>query len=146
VEIMLWQANHFICDGRIQAASGNFAAAGWSALHAAWVCDDVADTEFGAAEGPRAEGFRRRAIALFGAAKAAGQTITEEAAGDMVLMADLHRRLGDFHEVAELCQAGAERHPDSPSASIRAAQAAQGRLGAFLQCAHVGAKIRLSDT
>jgi hypothetical protein len=99
-------ANHFRCHALIQTAAGNHAGAGWAALNAAWICDDDGKEAEGAAQA-----CRREAIASFTTAREAGQQITGEADGDMLLLADLNRRTGQFAEAVAICNRGIAAHP-----------------------------------
>ena len=67
-------ANDFLCFAQIVGSANAPATAGWSALHAAWACDDEGKQ--------RAAGTcRSRAFDLFEAALAAGDKIVDEEGG-----------------------------------------------------------------
>lgn len=73
--------------------------AGWSALHAAWVCDDA-----GAVEGARL--CRARAIELWQRGKTAGQLFCDDMASEFALVTDLYRRMGEFEHATVTCAEG----------------------------------------
>jgi hypothetical protein len=70
--------------------------AGWSALHAAWVCDDTGHTE-GACR------CREQAIEYWKRGKHAGQAFSEDFASEYALVADVHRRLAQFELALVTC-------------------------------------------
>jgi hypothetical protein len=70
--------------------------AGWSALHAAWVCDDASDDV-------AARRCRARAIELWQRGKAQGQIFCDDMASEFALVTDLYRRMGQFEHAAVAC-------------------------------------------
>lgn len=88
-------ANDFLCLAQIAEKANSPGEAGWSALRAAWACDD---------EGLEhaASACRSRAYGLFEMALAAGQEIVEEGGGHWVVLVDVLRRAGRFEEGREL--------------------------------------------
>jgi hypothetical protein len=69
---------------------------GWSALHAAWVCDDE-----GAADA--AIRCRRRTIELWQHGKTAGQLFCDDMASEFALVTDIYRRTGEFEHATVTC-------------------------------------------
>ena len=70
--------------------------AGWSCLHAAWVCDDL--NESGAATLCRAD-----AIEHWQRGKRAGQTFGDDLASEFALVTDVYRRMGEFENATVTC-------------------------------------------
>jgi hypothetical protein len=70
--------------------------AGWSALHAAWLCDDAGDEE-------AARRCRARAIELWQRGKAQGQIFGDDLASEFALVTDLYRRMGQFEHASVAC-------------------------------------------
>lgn len=68
-----------------------YSAAAWSAIHAAWVCDDAAIAQ-------AARNCRLRALALINTALAEGQPLFEKQVELAVIYADLLRRTNQFEE------------------------------------------------
>jgi hypothetical protein len=94
------QASRFVCRSLLDEAAGDLPTAGWRRLHAAWVCDDIANVE-------EAREQRRAALALFERARAQGKLAMKSVAGgDQLLLADLARRSGEFAQALEFCEAG----------------------------------------
>jgi len=94
------QASRFVCRSLLDEAAGDLVTAGWRRLHAAWVCDDVANVE-------EAREQRRAALGLFERARAQGKLAMKSVAGgDQLLLADLARRSGEFEQALEFCEAG----------------------------------------
>jgi hypothetical protein len=94
------QASRFVCRSLLDEAAGDLPTAGWRRLHAAWVCDDVANVE-------EAREQRRAALELFERARAQGKLAMKSVAGgDQLLLADLARRSGEFEQALEFCEAG----------------------------------------
>jgi hypothetical protein len=93
-------ANRFVCRSLFDEAAGEYAAAGWRRLHAAWACDDA-----GRADDAREQ--RLAALECFERARAAGQRILQSViGGDALLLADIARRAGDFGRAAAYVAAG----------------------------------------
>jgi len=55
---------------------------------------------------------RRDAIFHFTRAKEAGEEFAGGNPGDLLLLADLYRRTGQFDQVVALCQRGLAEHPE----------------------------------
>lgn len=98
-------ANRFLCWAIIQEEVGEFATAGWSAVRAAWVCDDEGASE-------AADLCRLQAVRLFGRASQAGVVFAGGRGADEALLADLLRRAGHFDEIDKLVESGLQRKPD----------------------------------
>ncbi len=98
-------ANSFLCSSIILAAQGEFTRAGWSSLHAAWVCDDER-----AAQG--ALHCRQRTVNLFQEALANGQMIARQADAGDALLVDVLRRSLQFTLALSLCEDGLRKHSD----------------------------------
>ena len=90
-------ANSFLCAAFIQEQQGQLTDAGWSCVHAAWVCDDEHNTT-------AAQYCRHKAVALLQQATDAGQTIYEDPEHAALLLADLMRRAGEFAAATAHCQ------------------------------------------
>jgi hypothetical protein len=81
--------------------------AGWSALHAAWACDD-------AGEDNSAVRCRERTIALWRKAKAAGQQFADDLASEFALVTDVYRRMGEFGHAIVACSEGLDLEDVQP--------------------------------
>jgi hypothetical protein len=114
-------ASMFLCSSLIQAAARKESAAGWDALHAAWTCDDEA--------AERSELCRRKAIALFLAARAKDHPFAKGRATEDLLLADLYRRNQQYDQVDAVCADGLAQRPDQLMRAVMLAQRqlAQGR-------------------
>ena len=97
-------ANRFLCWSMVQEASGNYPEAGWTALHAAWTCDDAEAVD-------AARDCRRRAIALLRIAQATGMEFSQNPSNEAAILADLLRRSSLFDEVLEACKEGLAANP-----------------------------------
>lgn len=95
------KANEFICHALLLERLGQYADAGWTCMHAAWVCDDGAFSE--------AAGLcRRMALRAWNVGKTHGQAFHDSHASEFLIVADLHRRLGEFEHALTACNEGAE--------------------------------------
>ncbi len=90
------KTREFLCYAAILSHVGQNADAGWSALHAAWACDDAGD-EIAAIQ------CRKRAIALWQKGKKAGQPFGDDLAMEYSLVTDLYRRCHLFEEAVITC-------------------------------------------
>lgn len=88
-------ANSFLCESLIEEVSGNYSAAAWSVIFAAWACDD-AGTE------GRARTCRNRAVAMIRKAHESGQRISRDDGVEIGIEVDLLRRAGRMDEASEL--------------------------------------------
>lgn len=100
-------ARPFLCHAQILARVGQFADAGWTCLHAAWVCDDCDATEASAmARGLALEYWRR--------ARQAGTEFGEPGLED-TLVTDLLRRMGRFEDALIHCSQALDAVTDEES-------------------------------
>lgn len=88
-------ANAFLCRALIKVKLGELGDAVWSAMNAAWACDD-----HGTAEAARR--CRHRAIALWKRADGEGARIFDEKGFKYLLLMDLYRRTSQFDEAAHV--------------------------------------------
>ena len=95
------KATQFLCYALVLEKSEQFADAGWTALHAAWICDDAKDIA-------NAASCRRRAIELWKQAKAVGQAFMDNDFEEFGLVADVHRRVEEWDEARAAAQGGLE--------------------------------------
>ena len=100
------KARQFLGWAAIQEAIGEYGGAGWSSLHAAWVCDD-ADKVKGAAECRQLalERFTRQLMQL------GHITGLDEPSIIRLVLADLCRRTGQFEPAARWARDGQELNP-----------------------------------
>jgi hypothetical protein len=89
------RANTFLCLALLYEQDGQLADAGWSAVHAAWVCDDAEAADSGRRCRLRADELLKEAVAR-GDVAATGTT-------DAVRI-DLLRRAGTFDAALALCE------------------------------------------
>jgi hypothetical protein len=90
------KAREFLCYSAILSHVGQHADAGWSALHAAWACDDLGDDV-------AAVQCRERAIAHWQKGKIAGQSFGDDLAMEYSLVTDLYRRCHLFEAAVVTC-------------------------------------------
>ncbi|MCC7339693.1 MAG: hypothetical protein IT170_01295 [Bryobacterales bacterium] len=95
------KANEFICYALILERVGQYADAGWTAMHAAWVCDDSSSQE-------AASLCRQMAVRSWTAGKRQGQAFHETHESEFLIVSDVHRRLGEFEHALTACNLGAE--------------------------------------
>lgn len=95
------KATEFLCYAMILENSGLFSDAGWTALHAAWVCDDAKNADMAA-------NCRRRAIDLWKEAKRNGQAIMDNDFEEFALVCDIHRRCQEWEEARTAANEGLE--------------------------------------
>lgn len=98
-------ANTFLCWALLQEAAGDLLGAGWSTIHAAWICDDEN-------EKAAAKICRQKTINRFQAASDQNILISQQAGMEFALLADLHRRNGNFEVIAALVEQGLKSQPD----------------------------------
>jgi hypothetical protein len=96
-------ANSFLCWVIIQEEASNYAMAGWSAIHAAWACDD--------AKPQMATSCRNRAIELFQKALTEGDSFAQDTGAEEAILADLFRRSGQFDKARTMCEVGIGKKP-----------------------------------
>lgn len=87
-------ARSYLCSSFLLQASGDFAAGGWQALSAAWVCDDR--------DGPAAR-CRMEAYRLFRRAVQTNQRFGMDIVEELTVMAEILRRAGQFEDARLLC-------------------------------------------
>ncbi|MCL4783957.1 MAG: hypothetical protein KJZ70_13060 [Bryobacterales bacterium] len=95
------KANEFICYALILERVGQLADAGWTAMHAAWICDDSASLEAAAL-------CRQMALRAWSAGKVQGQAFHETHESEFLIVSDVHRRLGEFEHALTACNLGSE--------------------------------------
>jgi len=95
-ETMPPKAREFLCYAAILDKVREHSDAGWSALHGSWVCDDEHDIY-------AANRCREQAIEYWKRGKHAGQAFSEDHASEYALVADLHRRMGQFELAMYTC-------------------------------------------
>ena len=92
-------ARRFLCYSCLLERVHQHADAGWSALHAAWACDDAGMDD-------AAVRCRERAIASWKKGKAAGQQFADSLASEFALATDLYRRTRIFESAIVSCTEG----------------------------------------
>ena len=92
-------ANRFLCQSVVEENSNELQEAAWSAVHAAWACDD-------ADAGEAAKRCRERAVGLLLKAIERGEDVAEQVGGNEAIMADLLRRSGKLELGLEYCERG----------------------------------------
>lgn len=93
------KARHFLCHAMILQRMGVFADAGWSALHAAWACDDAMRED-------AARQCRRKALEYWKLGKRSGQPFSENLWGEFAIITDVYRRCGLFEDARTACEEG----------------------------------------
>jgi hypothetical protein len=94
------QASRFVCRSLLDESAGDLVTAGWRRLHAAWVCDDVANVD-------EAREQRLAALKHFERARAQGKLAMKSVVGgDQLLLADIARRSGEFSRALGFCESG----------------------------------------
>jgi hypothetical protein len=91
--------SHLRC-GVLKHAGAHFAEAGWSALYAAWLCDDAVTFDNDHTADVAAQ-CRRAALGLFNEAREARQRFARDAIAEELVIIDLLRRSGDFVRARE---------------------------------------------
>lgn len=97
--------NIFLCYSMLLNNANEYADAGWSALQAAWICDDNGENE-----GARA--CRIKAIELFAKANKNNQIFAEKPEMQMIIITDLLRRADEFKHADDMCKKGLETAED----------------------------------
>jgi hypothetical protein len=113
-------AREFLCCALIQEGSGKEADAFWSAVDAAWACDDAEPRDVAVAR-------RARATRLFERAREQGVSIADDNGRRLAILADLSRRSGRFDELASRCQGPMAAGQEDILESIRRIQLALGK-------------------
>jgi hypothetical protein len=88
-------ANHFLCKAIIDQKSGDFAAATWSLLHAAWVCDDLGNEH-------QAKQCRQDAAKMLLRAEKKKQILMNHTNEETLLLVDLLRRSCQFEQAKQV--------------------------------------------
>jgi hypothetical protein len=88
-------ANNFLCRALIDEGSGDYTAAAWALIHAAWACDD-------AGMPGSAKTCRSNAADMINKALENGQQIAKQNGAGTAIQADLLRRAGRFNEARQL--------------------------------------------
>jgi hypothetical protein len=92
-------ANAFLCSSLIKEIAGQYAAAGWNTIHAAWACDDSGSVM-------SARECRKKAVTLLQQATEKRQSFAAAAGGSEALMTDLLRRSELFVKALRICDEG----------------------------------------
>jgi hypothetical protein len=92
-------ATHYLRWAWIQDQEGAYADAGWAAMRAAWVCDDVGSAG-------RARDCRLQALTLFQKASQAGQRFASSPLMEAAVTADICRRVGRFEDALAAVERG----------------------------------------
>lgn len=95
------KAAEFVCHALLLERTGQYADAGWTMLHAAWVCDDYSNHE-------AATLCRKGALRAWSAGKARGQSFHDAHSSEFLIVADVHRRMGEFEYALIACNEGME--------------------------------------
>jgi hypothetical protein len=90
------KVREFLCYAYLLDRIREHADAGWSALHAAWLCDDLAHSE-------AACRCREQAIEYWKHGKHLGQSFSDDLASEYALVADVHRRMAQFELAQVTC-------------------------------------------
>jgi hypothetical protein len=90
------KAAQFMCFRLICLEQKNYSAAGWNAVHAAWVCDDEQINDF--------VSFREIAIEDFGKAFGSNQSYAQNKQSQALVTTDLHRVIGQFKEAKKIME------------------------------------------
>lgn len=99
-------ANSFLCWTLIQEDESQYKIAGWTAVKAAWACDDAAYVN-------AARECRKRAISLLEVARQKGQWFADNAGTEEAVIVDLLRRSGQFEHAIQICNKRLEMNPDT---------------------------------
>jgi hypothetical protein len=84
-------ANSFLCKALIDQAVGNYAAASWACIHAAWACDDAKKVK-------SAQKCRNKALDMINKSIASGCSLSEEDGEQIAIKVDLFRRAGHIED------------------------------------------------
>ncbi len=93
------KAREFLCYSALLAGLGLLPDAGWSALHASWVCDDEGQDE-------AARRARQQALRHWELGKRQGEAFSENLWGEFAIITDVYRRCGLFEEARMACEEG----------------------------------------
>jgi uncharacterized protein (DUF2225 family) len=106
-------ANRFLCYSLLHAKRDDFASAAFTALRAAWACDDEGKTE-------QARQCRLQAARHMEKARQNGQSISEspKSATEEALLTDILRRAGEFEQAAAVAHEGLNRQAEETVAKV----------------------------
>jgi hypothetical protein len=90
------KAREFLAYSLILDSVDQPADAGWSALHAAWSCDDAGDES-------AATRCRAKALELWQKSKARGEDFGDELALEFIIITDVNRRMGEWADAVVAC-------------------------------------------
>ena len=102
------QARPFLCYSYILEQLRALPDAGWCALHAAWMCDDLNQSQ-------QARECRALAIELWREGKVLGSGFMDSHAEEFAVAADLLRRIGEFEHARLACNAALDGKEDGPA-------------------------------
>lgn len=91
-------ANSFLCRAMVDRESGDFAAATWTLIRAAWACDDSGHLD-------QAKACRQKAEEMLGIAEANGQKVARQEEASTALLVDLLRRSGQIEQARKVIAA-----------------------------------------
>lgn len=114
-------ARQFLKLADLQEGVGHTLEAAWSALRAAWACDDDGNDHL-------AISCRQQAIGYFTRTLGKVRLFPEEAGAMEALFADIHRRAGDFDGAIHWADLGLEQSPASAVTAILYFQRAKSML------------------
>jgi hypothetical protein len=104
-------ARKFLCSSMLDEYNGDNGSAGWSALNAAWACDDEAKTDL-------AIQCRKRAIDQFLKVRDSGRNFAEDFNSENAILADLYRRTNQDSQLRAIVQQGLAINPEPLIARI----------------------------
>lgn len=91
-------ANSFLCKAIIDRNAGNYAAATWALIYAAWACDDFGNPSEAAA-------CRKKAADMIAPAEKHGQQISDQDGAVTAILVDLLRRSGQLEQAGKVIEA-----------------------------------------
>ena len=97
-------ANSFLCWSLIQEEESQFKIAGWTAVKAAWACDDANNNN-------AAQACRKRAVSLLQKAREKGQWFADRAGTEESVIIDLVRRSGQLELALNMCDERLKKEP-----------------------------------
>jgi hypothetical protein len=101
------KVRHFLAYSEILARIQQLADAGWTALHAAWWCDDAGCRE-------PATLCRRRALEFWKHGKQHGQSFGDDLPHEYAIVTDIYRRCGEFEKAIATCSEALDMEDLSP--------------------------------
>ena len=100
------KANQYLCKALIKERRNEFNEAGWSYLHASWVCDDLKQIQ-------QAQCCRTKAIQAFVIANSTSDNAFKSNGEFCTLIIDLYRRNSSFATAAKFCNGILHREKDT---------------------------------